>query len=90
MEHMIAEAGNTFVPAVLALEAAGCRVSQDGDQFIATSARGHYVASDPVCLLGLVKLIEVRGWAWHATDVDIDTTLARFGLAGNPPSAQAT
>jgi hypothetical protein len=90
MEHMIAEAGNTLVPAVLALEAVGYRVSQEGGQFIATSARGRYVASDPVCLLGLVKLVEVRGWAWHATGVEIDTTLERFGLGGNPPSAETT
>ncbi len=77
----IAAAGNTVVPAVLALEAAGYRVSKlNGDLFEATSVDGsNYVADDPVALLGLIKLVELRGWTWRATDSEIDSVLTRFG-----------
>jgi hypothetical protein len=76
----IVAAGNTVVPAVLALEAAGYRVSKlNDDLFEATSLDGSYVADDPVALLGLIKLVELRGWTWRASDSEIDSVLARFG-----------
>jgi hypothetical protein len=28
-----------------------------------------------LALLGLVRLVEVRGWAWHASDDQIDRVL---------------
>jgi hypothetical protein len=76
----IAAAGNTVVPAVLALEAAGYRVTKlSGDLFEATSLDGSYVADDPVTLLGLIKLVELRSWTWRASDSEIDSVLTRFG-----------
>ncbi|MFG1814610.1 hypothetical protein ACGFIF_12655 [Kribbella sp. NPDC049174] len=76
----IAAAGNTVVPALLALEAAGYRVSKLGELLEATSPDGSsYVADDPVTLLGLIKLVELRSWTWHATDAEIDSVLTRFG-----------
>ena len=82
-EHRrIAAAGNTVVPAVLALEDAGYLVTKlDGDLFEASSIDGSFVADDPVALLGLVKLVELRSWTWRATDAEIDSVLTRFGWA---------
>ncbi|MFF1816974.1 hypothetical protein ACFVWG_06745 [Kribbella sp. NPDC058245] len=76
----IASAGNTVVPAVLALEAAGFRINElSGGLLEAVSSEERYVAQDPVELLGLIKLIELRGWSWRATDAQIDEVLERFG-----------
>ncbi len=36
-----------------------------------------------MALLGLVKLIEMRGWAWQASDGEIDATLKRLGWDGS-------
>ena len=36
------------------------------------------IAEDPITLLGLVKLIEMRGWNWHAADVEIEATLKKY------------
>ncbi len=67
MKH-IAAAGNTVVPALLALEALGFRVdiTGDGERPTCRATRGQevYVADEPVSVLGLVKLVEVRGWNW--------------------------
>ena len=52
----------------------------DGDLAIASSDDATFVAGDPVALLGLVKLVEVRTWAWTASDDDIDETLAKHDL----------
>jgi hypothetical protein len=79
----LAQAGNTVIPAILALRRLGYRVSQLGDTFAADysslfgSAR--FVAEDPVALLGLVKLSEVRR-PWSATDAEISEVLSEFDL----------
>ncbi|TDD54935.1 hypothetical protein E1263_26615 [Kribbella antibiotica] len=79
----IAAAGNTVVPAILALEAAGFRINRlSGDLLEAVSPDGRYVAEDPVELLGLIKLVELRGWTWRATDEQVDDVLQRFGWGG--------
>ncbi|WP_280493076.1 hypothetical protein [Nocardia asiatica] len=70
MQRKVAQAGNTMVPAVLAMEAAGFRVTEAGA--ITTDGTDTYVADDPVALLGLVKLIEMRGRAWQASDDELD------------------
>jgi len=80
----IAAAGNTVVPALLALESLGfdvlvetvserqtCRVTR-GDEI--------YVADDPVTVLGLVKLVEARGWNWRAEDQQLRQAIQRYGL----------
>ena len=82
VEHKITEGGNTVVPAILALQAAGFRVSERGEELVAVSTAGTYVARDPVTLLGLVRLVEIRGWSWQASDTEIDATLERFGWTG--------
>ncbi|MEU7138849.1 hypothetical protein ABZ942_05305 [Nocardia sp. NPDC046473] len=79
MQHKIAHGGNTLVPAILALAAAGFRMTEQGALLVAT---GTYVADDPVALVGLVKLVELRGWSWQANDEEVDTRLARFRWTG--------
>ena len=80
MGNRIATSGGTVVPAVLALEDSGYRVRElAGGLFEATSDQGTYVAEDPVMLLGLIKLVELRTWSWQPSDEEIDATLKRFG-----------
>jgi hypothetical protein len=80
----ISAAGNTVVPALLALEALGFRVdiTSDGEPPMCRATRGDevYVADDPVSLLGLVKLVEIRGWNWTPEDSEVDATLQRYSL----------
>jgi hypothetical protein len=80
MPSEIAYAGNTVVPALLALEALGCEISIQGDLVAAARPDGRFVAADPVSVLGLVKLVEARSWNWRASDDEIDATLGRYGL----------
>ncbi|MFI6998444.1 hypothetical protein [Nocardia sp. NPDC050175] len=79
MQHKIAHGGNTLIPAILAIEAGGFRITEQGTLLVATDGTDTYVADDPVALLGLIKLVELRGWSWQASDDEVDTTLARFG-----------
>lgn len=80
----IAAAGNTVVPALLALSGLGfsvtVRTSPGGQTVVA--ARGHeeFVADDPVTVLGLIKLVEVRTWNWQATNEDVEATLDKYQL----------
>ena len=79
----IMAAANTMVPAILSLEQMGFAVSvrktASGQTFVATRAEDTYSADDPVTLLGLVKLIEMRSWKWKPTDAQIDATLKKYG-----------
>lgn len=71
------QAGNTVVPAILALRALGFVVEQQGDGFVARTGSARFSADDPVAVLGLVKLAESRR-PWRATDSEIDEVLAEF------------
>ena len=79
MTRRLAQAGNTVVPAILAIESLGFEVAAVGDGLIAHRGDEEYVADDPVALLGLIRLVEVRSWTWYASDEEIDLTLRRFG-----------
>jgi hypothetical protein len=80
----IAAAGNTVVPALLALEGLGFEVttqsSSVGETTIAVRAEEKYVAEDPVTVLGLIKLIELRTWQWGASDSEIEKTQHKYRL----------
>jgi hypothetical protein len=78
----IATMGNTVVPALLELEKLGFTVKTGKDSYQCRATRNdeEYSADDPVTVLGLVKLIESRGWNWHASDEEIDATLRRYPL----------
>jgi hypothetical protein len=77
----ISPSGSTVVPAILALEALGFRVTfhAESGECLATRGDESYSAEDPVWVLGLVKLAEVRGRDWAVTDAEIEATLRRFG-----------
>ena len=82
MKNTIAAAGNTLAPAILALEGSGFEVYvEDGTRCRVTRGDETYLADDPVTALGLVKLIELRGWNWRVTDEQIKGILSRHGLA---------
>lgn len=80
----ISAAGNTLVPAILALEALGFKVRmksyEDFDLCEASRGDETYVADDPMTVLGLIKLIEVRTWEWEATDEQIGEMLLRYEI----------
>jgi len=79
-------AGNTLVPAILALESSGFVVSvEDAETFKATRGDEVLVAGSPEALLGLVKLVELRTWSWQATDDEIEAVASRFSLDGSAP-----
>ena len=73
----ISAAANVEVPAILALEAMGYTVaskvvSNDYEMVWRATCDGQeYVGEDPLSLLGLVKLLEVRGNNWQASDDEI-------------------
>lgn len=75
----VAQAGNTVVPAILALRRLGFRVEQQAGSFVASTPSARFTAENPVALLGLVKLIELRG-SWRASDEEIDQALSEFEL----------
>jgi hypothetical protein len=80
----LAAAGNTVVPALLALEELGFAVTvnpgPEGSRCSAKRGSDEYVADDPVTVLGLVKLAEMKGSGWRASDQDVDNTLRKYGL----------
>lgn len=74
----IAAAGNTMAPALAVLREIGFTVTKQ------LSAEGLYeavgkgctlVAEDPLTLLGLAKLYEVRGAGWRPTDAEVSEFL---------------
>ena len=77
----ISPSGTTVIPAILALESLGFRVTFDAKSGDCQATRGDeaYDGVDPVWVLGLVKLAEVRGRDWTVSDEEIDATLRRFG-----------
>jgi hypothetical protein len=81
-QKKIIAAGNTVVPAILELEHLGFAISAParGEIFTATRGDETYSADDPVTVLGLVRLIELRNWEWGATDSEIESTLDKYGL----------
>jgi len=77
----ISPSGSTVIPAILALESLGFQVTFDAESGECQAARADeaYSAEDPVWVLGLVKLAEVRGRDWTVADGEIEATLRRFG-----------
>jgi hypothetical protein len=82
--NRIGVAGNTIVPALIALEQLGYSVvtrnSSDGKVVIATRGEEEYSAEDPVAVLGLIKLIELRTWQWGASDSEVEKTMLKYHL----------
>ena len=80
MGQAIAQAGNTVIPALLAVESIGSSVMVAGDHFVPRRGTGVEVGDDLVALLGLVHAVQVRSWDWAATDALIDKATCRYDL----------
>ena len=82
----IAATGNTVIPALLALERLGFQIALRnvgaGQIVVAIRRDEEYIADDPVAVLGLIKLIELRHWDWKATDQEIEATRQKYHLDG--------
>jgi hypothetical protein len=73
----ITVAGNTEVPAYLALIAKGYQVSMTSDLWLVQKDQNFFSASGPLELLGLVAMAEIRGVSWRATDQEIEAFLTK-------------
>ena len=80
MHQRIVHAGNTVVPALLAVESLGFAVEAVDTKVYARRGQEEYEAEDPVALFGLIRLIELRSWDWAASDAQIDDTLRHYGM----------
>jgi Holliday junction resolvase len=68
-----------MAPSLAALKRLGYavyRIPGSGSLLKAESADVSLVAEDPLLLLGLAKLFEVRGASWQASDEEVDAWLA--------------
>ena len=72
------------MPALLVLEKLGfvihIETATGAEQVRAIRGDETYLANDPVALLGLVKLIEERGWEWRPDDAEISAAIERYEL----------
>ena len=87
MKPTLTDAGNTLVPAYLAILQRGLLVhsepsaiTESGTVWIAEDADRQFVAEDLVMLLGLIAMYESRGPNWQASDGEIDRFIAEFGV----------
>ena len=93
----ITEAGNTEIPAFLAVKALGFdveRIFLDGDTerevWIARNKQFQFSAGSPLELLGLYAMRTQRGQSWKASDDEINDFLREYypdalGEAGGAP-----
>lgn len=79
MHDTIAEAMNTYNPALAVLRAKGFDVwhnpnidGSPGQSWYTRKGRRRFVASDPLCLLGLVAMWEQRGDDWQLREDEPD------------------
>ena len=88
MEHRTA-AGNTEIPAYLALLHEGCRVERqtlvDGAELWVAEQDGlHISGASPLEVLGLYCIRRQRGENWQAEDSEIEAFMKRFCPEGRP------
>lgn len=71
---VLASAGSTLPAALAALRGSGFVVAPAGDGRLCKAEKGNLtlVAEDPLLLLGLAKLHEMRGSDWAATDTEFE------------------
>jgi hypothetical protein len=77
----ISAAANVVVPAYLAILSKGYEIEASEGQNCLKATRGadSFLADDPITLLGLIAMAELRGTNWRASDREIDDYLMRFG-----------
>ena len=75
-------ASNIMVPCVVTLEELGYTVTNqildEQETWVAKKDCEDFFANDPCQLLGLIKLIEIRGENWQASGEQIEDYFARF------------
>lgn len=67
-----------MAPALAAIRTMGYEVSRDlevGGAYVAVGPNCRLVADDPLALLGLLKLYEMRGSNWEPTDAEVSAFL---------------
>jgi hypothetical protein len=79
----VSAAGNTLVPAILALKAKGYRVSwtrrsNEDESWRAEGPLGGFGGESPEEVLGLIAMCEMRGEDWKAPDEEIDAFAKRY------------
>jgi hypothetical protein len=86
----IASAGNVLAPALAEVVAAGYRVevSLDGSEWQAIGPQANLTATDPLSLLGLVRLFEARGGEWRPTDQEVESLLVLNTQGGRAKVAE--
>jgi hypothetical protein len=69
--------GNTVVPAILLIRQLGYTFTYDKQKGYCFASKDGNVfgAEDPLLVLGLIKLYEMKGENWMATDEEIDEVL---------------
>lgn len=68
-----------MAPALAEVRALGYEVSREidaGGLYVAVGRNCRFVADDPLALLGLLKLYELRGSNWAPTDAEVTALLA--------------
>ncbi|ADG69593.1 conserved hypothetical protein [Planctopirus limnophila DSM 3776] len=87
MKSQLTNAGNTIVPAYLALLARGLSIVKEPSAFtesgmiwVAEDTTTQFSAEDLVTLLGLVAMQETRGAGWQASDEEIESFFAKYGV----------
>ena len=82
----ISAAGNTMAACWIVLEELGYTVTtrraKNAEMWIAQRQEEKLQANDPCTLLGLAKLVEVKGEGWQASDEKVTEFLQRFYGAG--------
>ena len=76
---VIASAGNTMAPALAVLQSMGYSVSRDATGPALYRAENQHcvlIAADPLLLLGLAQMYEIRGSSWQPTDEEVSALLA--------------
>ncbi len=73
-------AGNTLIPGILLIRELGYSLTIDKKKSLCIAEKdgNSFIANDPVTVLGLIKLFEVRGENWRASDDEIDQGLKDF------------
>jgi len=67
-------AGNTEIPALLALEKKGAEITceKESNLWTAVYQMNTFIAESPLELLGLIEMYSVRGSEWEAKDTELE------------------
>lgn len=76
----ISAAGNLEVPAYLTLKELGYEVIENNDTWTASKNQNSFNGNSPLEILGAIKVFEIRGDNWRATDNEIEDFIKLFDL----------